>query len=329
MNVEYVFFCYYFDFVDVCLGSQVVVVSDEWFVLVSCMLQVGELVWKEGVFDDSGKWMDGWEICCKCFEGYDQVVICLGVLGVLKGVDIDICFFIGNYLLVVFLDGCFCVEGDLDDSMFWSEVLVVVGLQGDSYYYYLIDDECFWIYLCLNIYLDGGIVCLCFYGVFYCDWSNQLLGMVFDLVVVVNGGWVLVCFDQYFGCMGNLFNFGCVINMGDGWEIGCCCMLGYDWVIVVFGYFGSIEVVVVDILYFKGNYLESCSIQVVFVEGGNEVWIEVQSFFWCELLLVQKLEMYQEYWFEWYFNVFGLIIYVCLNIFFDGGVSCLCLFGRL
>ncbi|MFP6516257.1 allantoicase, partial [Pseudomonas aeruginosa] len=152
MNAEHAPFRHYLDLADARLGSQVVAVSDEWFAPASRMLQAGEPVWKEGVFDDSGKWMDGWETRRKRFEGHDQAVIRLGVPGVLKGVDIDTRFFTGNHPPAASLDGCFCAEGDPDDSTSWSEVLAAVGLQGDSHHYHPIDDERPWTHLRLNIY---------------------------------------------------------------------------------------------------------------------------------------------------------------------------------
>ncbi|MCO3059862.1 allantoicase, partial [Pseudomonas aeruginosa] len=91
---------------------------------------------------------------------------------------------------------------------------------------------------------------------------------------------------------------------------------------------GSIEAAVVDTLHFKGNYPESCSIQAAFVEGGNEARIEAQSLFWRELLPAQKLEMHHEHRFERQLNALGPVSHVRLNIFPDGGVSRLRLFGR-
>ncbi|MEG7262544.1 allantoicase [Pseudomonas aeruginosa] len=387
MNAEHAPFRHYLDLADARLGSQVVAVSDEWFAPASRMLQAGEPVWKEGVFDDSGKWMDGWETRRKRFEGHDQAVIRLGVPGVLKGVDIDTRFFTGNHPPAASLDGCFCTEGDPDDSTSWSEVLPAVGLQGDSHHYHPIDDERPWTHLRLNIYPDGGIARLRLYGVPYRDWSSLPPGTALDLAAAVNGGRALACSDQHFGRMGNLLNPGRAINMGDGWETGrrrtpyrdwsslppgtaldlaaavnggraLACSdqhfgrmgnllnpgrainmgdgwetgrrrtPGHDWVIVALGHPGSIEAAVVDTLHFKGNYPESCSIQAAFVEGGNEARIEAQSLFWRELLPAQKLEMHQEHRFERHLNALGPITHVRLNIFPDGGVSRLRLFGR-
>ncbi len=64
------------------------------------------------------------------------------------------------------------------------------------------------------------------------------------------------------------------------------------------------------------------------MEGGNEARIEAQSLFWRELLPAQKLEMHQEHRFERHLNALGPITHVRLNIFPDGGVSRLRLFGR-
>ncbi|MGA4815138.1 hypothetical protein ACPA9J_06800 [Pseudomonas aeruginosa] len=80
------------------------------------MLQAGEPVWKEGVFDDSGKWMDGWETRRKRFEGHDQAVIRLRA-GRAEGASTSTpASSPGNHPPAASLDGCFCAEGDPDDS---------------------------------------------------------------------------------------------------------------------------------------------------------------------------------------------------------------------
>ena len=326
MNAEHSPFRHYLDLADARLGSQVVAVSDEWFAPASRMLQAGEPVWKEGVFDDSGKWMDGWETRRKRFEGHDQAVIRLRA-GRAEGRRHRHPLLHRQPSAGGFLDGCFCAEGDPDDSTSWSEVLAAVGLQGDSHHYHPIDDERPWTHLRLNIYPDGGIARLRLYGVPYRDWSNQPPGTALDLAAAVNGGRALACSDQHFGRMGNLLNPGRAINMGDGWETGRRRTPGHDW----------------DrrprpsrqhrgggrrYLALQGQLSGKLQIQAAFVEGGNEARIEAQSLFWRELLPAQKLEMHQEHRFERHLNALGPITHVRLNIFPDGGVSRLRLFGR-
>ena len=66
---------------DARLGAVATYVTDDWFADVNRMLQPTPAVWKEGVYDDCGKWMDGWESRRKRFEGYDFAIVRLGVTG--------------------------------------------------------------------------------------------------------------------------------------------------------------------------------------------------------------------------------------------------------
>jgi len=69
---------------DARLGTKSIYVSDDWFAEVNRMLQPDAAIWKEGVFDDNGKWMDGWESRRKRCEGYDYTIIRLGIPGSIK-----------------------------------------------------------------------------------------------------------------------------------------------------------------------------------------------------------------------------------------------------
>ncbi|SDH50041.1 allantoicase [Pseudomonas panipatensis] len=311
------------------LGSKVISVTDEWFAAASRMLQPTAAVWKEGVFDDNGKWMDGWESRRKRFEGYDHAVIRLGVPGSIKGVDIDTSFFTGNFPPSASLDGCFVAEGDPSDDTQWSEVLSSVELQGNSHHYHAIDDDRPYTHLRLNIYPDGGVARLRVYGIPFRDWAKQNPDEQVDLAAALNGGRALACSDEHFGRMSNILNPGRGVNMGDGWETGRRRTPGNDWVIVALGHAGIVEKIIVDTLHFKGNYPESCSIQGAFVKGGTDSQIATQSLYWRELLPSQKLQMHQEHSFIEQIKELGPITHVRLNIFPDGGVSRLRLFGKV
>ena len=102
----------YVNLADARLGTKAISVTDDWFADVNRLFQPTPAVWKEGVFDDNGKWMDGWESRRKRFEGYDSAVIRLGVPGSIKGVDIDTSFFTGNFPPSASLEGCFVAAGD-------------------------------------------------------------------------------------------------------------------------------------------------------------------------------------------------------------------------
>ena len=117
---------------DARLGTKIVSVTDDWFADANRMFQPTPAVWKEGVFDDNGKWMDGWESRRKRFEGHDSAVIRLGVPGTIKGLDIDTSFFTGNFPPSASLEGCFLAEGDPTEKTQWVEVLSAVELQGTA-----------------------------------------------------------------------------------------------------------------------------------------------------------------------------------------------------
>jgi len=60
----------YVNLADARLGTKAISVTDDWFADVNRLFQPTPAVWKEGVFDDNGKWMDGRESRRKRFEGY-------------------------------------------------------------------------------------------------------------------------------------------------------------------------------------------------------------------------------------------------------------------
>ncbi|WP_313514207.1 allantoicase [Pseudomonas sp.] len=319
----------YLNLADARLGTKALSVTDDWFADVNRLFQPTPAVWKEGVFDDNGKWMDGWESRRKRFEGYDSAVIRLGIAGSIKGVDIDTSHFTGNYPPSASLEACFIAEGDPSDATEWTEVLSAVELQGNSHHYHAIADDRAWTHLRFNIYPDGGVARLRVYGIPHRDWSAQSADEQIDLASALNGGRALACSDEHYGSMGNLLNPGRGVNMGDGWETARRRTPGNDWVIIALGHPGEIERIVVDTLHFKGNYPDSCSIQAAFVKGGTDSQIETQSLFWRELLPSQKLQMHQEHEFAEQIAKLGPITHVRMNVFPDGGVSRLRLFGKL
>ncbi|WP_120997951.1 allantoicase [Stutzerimonas urumqiensis] len=319
----------YVNLADARLGTKAISVTDDWFADVNRLFQPTPAVWKEGVFDDNGKWMDGWESRRKRFEGYDHAVIRLGVPGSIKGVDIDTSFFTGNFPPSASLEACFVAEGDPTDATVWTEVLAAVELKGNSHHYHEIANDQAFTHLRFNIYPDGGVARLRVYGIPFRDWSSVGDNEQVDLAAALNGGRALACSDEHFGRMSNILNPGRGINMGDGWETARRRTPGNDWVIVALGHPGEIERIVVDTLHFKGNYPDSCNIQAAYVKGGTDSQIETQSLFWRELLPSQKLEMHAEHEFVEQIAKLGPITHVRVNIFPDGGISRLRLFGKV
>jgi len=310
------------------LGAKAVFVTDDWFADVNRMLNHESPVWKEGVFDNAGKWMDGWESRRKRFEGYDFAIVKLGVPGSVAGITIDTTYFTGNFPPSASVDAIYSPDVDPGaDDEGWEEILAAVDLTGNNHHFFEVKESQPYTHIRLNIYPDGGIARLRVYGTPHCDWSALAKQDRVDLAASLHGGRALACSDEHFGKMANILNPGRGINMGDGWETARRRVPGNDWVIVALGHPGTITEVLVDTAHFKGNYPDSCSIQGAYVSGGTDDQIATQSLFWRELLPNQKLSMDAEHSFS-ELNDLGVITHVKVNIFPDGGISRIRLFGK-
>jgi len=121
--------------------------------------------------------------------------------------------------------------------------------------------------------------------------------------------------------------------MGDGWETRRRRGPGHDWIILALGVRGTISRAVVDTAYFKGNYPDSCSIQaidlgMIGIDIGDAAIAASED--WPALLSQQKLSADAVHEFvDDQITDLGTATHVRLNIFPDGGVSRLRLFGRV
>ena len=68
------------------LGSKIVYKTDEFFAPAKRIINPWPPIYKEGVFDNHGKWMDGWETRRKRTKGYDYLILKLGKPGLIKKV---------------------------------------------------------------------------------------------------------------------------------------------------------------------------------------------------------------------------------------------------
>ncbi|PMN64488.1 allantoicase [Enterovibrio norvegicus] len=309
------------------LGTEAIFATDDFFADKQRLVDDGEAEWKEDVYDDNGKWMDGWESRRKREEGYDYCVVRLGLAGVIHGIDIDTSHFTGNYPPSASLDACYSPDGDPTENSEWHEIQPSTSLSGNSHHVLPVSDDRAFTHVRLNIYPDGGVARLRVFGNPNMDWSGIAPYQELDLVAVEHGGRALACNDQHFGHMRNLIMPGRGINMGDGWETARRREPGNDWVILSLGHAGDIARIVVDTAHFKGNFPDSISIQAAKVKGGTDDQIATQSLFWRELLPNQKLSADNLHEYADQINDIGTVTHVRVNIFPDGGVSRVRLFG--
>ena len=315
------------------LGGAVIAANDDFFAPKENLLKSAAPIWIEGKYTDLGKWMDGWETrrrrSPRLDETFDWCVIRLGMPGEIKGVVVDTAFFRGNYPSHCLLEAC-AVDGQPDTAQLlgsdtqWTEILPHSALHGDSQNKFTIDDTGRVTHLRFKIYPDGGVARLRVHGNVMPDWGAlRKRNSEIDLAAAENGGDVPLASDMFFGHRHNLIMPGLAQDMSDGWESQRRRGPGHDWCIVKLGAKGTITRVEVDTAHFKGNYPESCSL-----EGGVSNG-DLDTIEWRELLPMSKLYAHTRHSYTDELADMGEITHVRFNIFPDGGVSRLRLYGRI
>lgn len=318
------------------LGGAVLFANDDFFAPKENLLKPAAPIFIEGKYTDLGKWMDGWETrrrrSPRLDETFDWCVIRLGLSGVIRGVVVDTSFFRGNFPSHSSLEAC-TVEGQPDvvkllgDETEWTEILPVSELQGDAQNLLAVDFPERVTHLRFKIYPDGGVARLRIFGEVAPNWEVlKKRDSEIDLAAVEHGGVVLEASDMFFGHKHNLIMPGRAADMSDGWETKRRRGLGYDWCVIKLGIAGTIRRVEVDTSHFKGNYPESCSLEVCRV-AENE---DLKTAEWREILPDTKLQAHTRHTFVEELKDFGeAVTHARLNIYPDGGVSRLRLFGRI
>jgi len=303
------------------LGAAVVSANDEFFAPKENLIKPGPAVWREGEYTEGGKWMDGWETRRRRDAGdHDWCIVRLGATGIVRGVDVDTSFFKGNYPESCAIDACDRAGLPALDELqraAWREILPRAALTGDSHNLIAVEQGGGATHVRLRIFPDGGVARLRVYGEVVADWDRLRRRGDVDLAAVEHGGTVVACSDMFFGSRHNLIMPGDATHMGDGWETKRRRGPGHDWTIVRLGAEGSIRRAVVDTRHFKGNAPGACSL-----EGSHDQRT------WHELLSRTSLQPHARHVFEEELRAIGDVTHVRLNIFPDGGVGRLRLFGR-
>ena len=314
------------------LGARALHASDDFFAPVARMLNPEPAQFVPGKFDDNGKWMDGWESRRKRVAGHDWALVKLGVKGVIRGFDVDTSHFTGNYPPAVSIEACVSDSDDVEvlQAATWTEILPATALGPSRHHLLESTSEAAWTHLRVNMYPDGGIARLRVYGRAVGGLENAAADAEVDLVALENGGRAIAWNDASFGsAASNMLLPGRGINMGDGWETRRRREPGNDWCVIALGAPGTVARIEVDTAFYKGNYPDRCSIQAALVQGGTDQSITTQSLFWQTLLPEQKLTMDAIHSYTAELAQLGPISHVRLNIFPDGGVSRLRLWGKV
>ena len=306
------------------LGGAVIAANDEFFAEKENLVKAPPAEWREGVYTDRGKWMDGWETRRRREPGYDWAIVRLGAPGVVRGVVVDTAFFRGNYPESCSIEGA-DLPGAPDqkalESAAWAEILPKSPLHGDSRNAFPTHDALRTTHLRLNIFPDGGVARLRVHGEVLPDWEALLRpGGWVDLAALEHGGRVLGQSDMFFGNANNMLLPGRSTHMGDGWETKRRRGPGHDWAIVRLGHRGEVRRAEIDTDHFKGNAPGSCSLDASTSESPDDA-------VWTPLLGLAKLQPHGRHVFEKELARLDGVTQVRLNIQPDGGIARLRLFG--
>jgi allantoicase len=311
------------------LGAKAIFATDDFFADKSRLLSDAPPAFDPDRYDDNGKYMDGWESRRRRQGGHDHCIIRLGARGTIRGVDIDTSFFTGNYPPAASLEACQS-EPDPNDRTAWSEILPRVELGPSAHHFHAISSDVAWTHLKLHMFPDGGIARLRVYGDPVPGWDVKDKTAVHELSLANNGGRIAAYNNAHYGSVWTLLTLGRGINMGDGWETRRRREPGNDWMIVMLGAAGVVEKIEVDTCHYKGNFPDRCSLQAARVDAAPDRSIVTEAMFWPTLMGEQKLKADHIHTFSGdTIAKLGPVNFVKLNIFPDGGVSRLRIFGTL
>lgn len=315
------------------LGTKVIFTTDEFFAPASRMLEPSEAVFKDE-YDDNGHWMDGWETRRKRVEGNDFCIIKLGLISSIYEFEIDTSFFRGNYPPAASVKGCFAPEASDEEiinnpeNFQWFDLLIQSDLEGHKKQEFKSAFTQQVTHLRVDIYPDGGIARFRAYG--FISFDEKLFDEENTNVISrLSGAKAIYTNNEFFGALSNILKLEDSKNMGDGWETRRRREPGFDYGIIELANPAIVDNIMIDTNFFKGNFADTFSICSAYIENTTNNTLVTQSIFWEELIPSQKLQMDKKHYFDKSFLLHNKpITHIRINIFPDGGVSRLKLFGK-
>jgi len=310
------------------LGSKVISKTDDFFASASRIINPNPPIFKEGVFDKHGKWMDGWETRRRRRKGFDYLIIKLGRPGKIFNVDIDTTHFSGNQPMQASLEACHSKKNPNNKSK-WVTILNKKKLGPNKNHNFNIKNKSIFTHVKLNIYPDGGVARLRVYGeveMKKVNFGNKII----NLSSMLNGASIVGCNNEHFGKAENILAPGKGKNMGDGWETRRSRGKNFDWLIIKLGRTGTINKIEIDTHHFKGNYPDRCTVQGTHIpKKVSNYSIVKKSNKWKSLLNKVKLNANKKHSFNNKIMKKNKINFIRINIYPDGGISRIRAFGKV
>jgi len=309
------------------LGSKVIFKTDDFFASANRIIDPQPPVFKEGIFDKNGKWMDGWESRRKRVSGNDYLIIKLGKPGLINKVDVDTSYFNGNQPSMISLEGSNSSSKNIK-NLKWKTIIPKKKTKANNHHIFKISSKLIFTYIKLNIFPDGGVARLRLYGSISKE-QNNFKNKAINLASLLNGASVIACNNEHFGKAENILAPGKAKNMGDGWETRRRRDKGYDWLILNCIKGKRINKIEISTHHFKGNFPSHCSLQATYIlNKKSSSSIVKNSKKWKLLLNKVKLSANKTHNFKNILMKNDKINFIKINIFPDGGISRFKIFGR-
>ena len=308
------------------LGTKVIYKTDDFFASANRIISPTEPVFKVGVFDKHGKWMDGWESRRKRTAGHDYIIIKLGKPGTIKKVDVDTSHFNGNQPAMISIEGANS-NSDKINQLKWQPLLSKKKTKANSHHYFTVNSDKVFTHIKFNIFPDGGVARLRLYGSI--AKSSKLKNKKINLASLLDGSSVIACNNEHFGKAENILAPGKAKNMGDGWETRRRRGKGFDWLILNSLDGKEIDKIEISTHHFKGNFPSHCSLQAAYLPNSkNSKQIVKSSNTWKYLLKDAKLSANKVHVFKNNLMKKDKINFIKINIFPDGGISRFRIYGK-
>jgi len=309
------------------LGSKVIFKTDDFFASAHRILKSENPIFKEGIFDNNGKWMDGWETRRRRTKGYDYLIVKLGKPGKIFNADLDTTHFSGNQPTHASIEACFS-RNKPNKKTKWITILNKKKLGPNKNHNFTTKNKSIFNYVKLNIFPDGGIARIRLFGKIDMEKVN-ISRKITNLSSVLNGASIVGCNNEHFGRAENVIAPGKSKNMGDGWETRRSRGKNFDWLIIKFGKIGIINKLEVDTHHFKGNYPDSCSVQTAKIQKKvSNNFIVRNSSRWKVILNKARLKANKKHVFKNNQMKKNKVNFLKINIYPDGGISRIRAFGK-
>jgi allantoicase len=307
------------------LGARASAANDEFFAAKENLVRDADPIAKDE-YTEAGKWMDGWETRRRRDAGHDWCVIRLGARGRVRELVIDTTHFKGNHPPECSVDALDSPVPDTPGAdAAWSVLLERSPLTADSANSFRVSSVVPATHLRLNIYPDGGVARLRALGQVVPDIERLRAAPELNLAAAEHGAVVVLASDMFFGDRQNLIMPGAARSMREGWETRRRRGPGHDWAIVRLAARGTIARAEVDTSWFKGNAPASCSLDAIDAADVEPTQLITREG-WARLLAETPLSPNVNHVFD-QLQAVGDVTHVRLNIFPDGGVSRLRLWG--